>query len=344
MHICIIPHYTDVFQQGVWGEYQNLQDAELIELASSLPDVALRGRAPATVRQYSGAFCWWKKWASAKGVDSFPASPFFVSLYLNYLIQKSSTVAPVEQAVHALSWVHSIAVVDDPTQHPLVGHVVAGAKRILARPTCKKEPITPDILQRLVSRFGGEGASLSEIRTLAICLLSFAGFFRYDEVANLRESDVTFFEDHMVVYVESSKTDQYRDGARVVIARTASATCPVRMMERYRDEANITSDAEKFMFRGLVSSKSGTKLRSSGNLSYTRVRELVLDMLAMIGLDRAKYGLHSLRAGGATAAANAGVPERCFKRHGRWKSENAKDGYVKDTMQERLSVSQKLGI
>ena len=122
------------------------------KLASSLPDVALRGRAPATVRQYSGAFCRWKKWASAKGVDSFPASPFFVSLYLNYLIQKSSTVAPVEQAVHALSWVHSIAVVDDPTQHPLVGHVVAGAKRILARPTCKKEPITPDILQRLVSR------------------------------------------------------------------------------------------------------------------------------------------------------------------------------------------------
>ena len=89
----------------------------------------------------------------------------------------------------------------------------------------------------------------------------------------------TFFEDHMEVYVELSKTDQYRDGARVVIARTASATCPVRMMERYKDEANITCDAEKFMFGGFVFSKLGTKLHSSGNLSYTRVRELVFDML-----------------------------------------------------------------
>ena len=35
--------------------------------------------------------------------------------------------------------------------------------------------------------------------------------------------------------------------------------------------------------------------------------------------------MHSLRAGGATAAANAGVPDRLFKRHGRWKSESAKE-------------------
>ena len=32
-------------------------------------------------------------------------------------------------------------------------------------------------------------------------------------------------------------------------------------------------------------------------------------------------GLHSLRASGATTAANApGVSDRCLKRHGRWKS------------------------
>lgn len=40
-------------------------------------------------------------------------------------------------------------------------------------------------------------------------------FFDNDEVANLCESDITFFEDHMEV-VNSSKTDQHLDGARVV--------------------------------------------------------------------------------------------------------------------------------
>jgi len=47
-----------------------------------------------------------------------------------------------------------------------------------------------------------------------------------------------------------------------------------------------------------------------------------------LGYNPTEFGLHSLRAGGATLAANSGVRDRLFKRHGRWKSENAKDGYV----------------
>ena len=44
------------------------------------------------------------------------------------------------------------------------------------------------------------------------------------------------------------------------------------------------------------------------------------------------------------AAANAGVPDRLFKRRGRWKSETAKDGYVKDNLAERLTVTKNIGI
>ena len=209
---------------------------------------------------------------------------------------------------------------------------------------CKKEPISPQILQQLIARFGGADASLADIRTLTICVLCFAGFFRYDEVANLNEADVAIFDEHMEIYIEASKTDQYRDGARVVIARTRSQTCPVAMLERYITLANIGSDESRSLFRGLVTTKAGTKLRPSGSLSYTRARELVLEMLQKIGLKKADYGLHSLRAGGATAAANAGVPDRCFKRHGQWRSENAKDGYVKDTIEDRLGVTRSLGL
>ena len=66
--------------------------------------------------------------------------------------------------------------------------------------------------------------------------------------------------------------------------------------------------------------------------------------LSSIGLDATKFGMHSFRAGGATAAANAGVPDRLFKRHGRWRSESAKDGYVKDSVKARLSVSKRLNL
>jgi hypothetical protein len=55
--------------------------------------------------------------------------------------------------------------------------------------------------------------------------------------------------------------------------------------------------------------------------------------------DIKSYGLHSLRSGGATAACNVGVRGRLFKRHGRWRSENAKDDYVKDSINDLMFVS-----
>jgi hypothetical protein len=38
--------------------------------------------------------------------------------------------------------------------------------------------------------------------------------------------------------------------------------------------------------------------------------------LEAVGLEKRKFGLHSLRSGGATAAAAAGIDDRLFKKHG----------------------------
>ena len=71
----------------------------------------------------------------------FPAKPLQVALYLSFLIKSAKTSTPVEEAVNSLSWAHNVAVVEDPTDHPLVRQVLAGAKRILDYRTTKKEPI-----------------------------------------------------------------------------------------------------------------------------------------------------------------------------------------------------------
>ena len=116
------------------------------------------------------------------------------------------------------------------------------------------------------------------------------------------------------------------------------------MMERYIKMGNISGAQDLFLFRGIVRTKNGVKLRKQGGLSYSRMRELLLEKLEAVGLDPKLFSLHSLRSGGATAAANAGVPDRLFKRHGRWRSENAKDGYVKDSLSSRLSVTKGIGL
>ena len=112
---------------------------------------------------------------------------------------------------------------------------------------------------------------------------------------------MSIYPEHMEIFVESSKTDQLRDGAWVVIARTNSKLCPVGMMEHYFILGKVTGDPSKHLFRGVCNTKTESKLRNTGGLSYTRAREVVLDMLSAIGLDKRQFGLHSLRAGGASA-------------------------------------------
>ena len=64
-----------------------------------------------------------------------------------------------------------------------------------------------------------------------------------------------------------------------------------------------------------------------------RLRELLRTKLAQLGCNPDEFGVHSLQAGGPMKAANAGVPDRLFKHHGRWKSEAAKDGYIEDSVE-----------
>ena len=72
------------------------------------------------------------------------------------------------------------------------------------------------------------------------------------------------------------------------------------------------------------------------------MREAFRRDLKTIGADPCKFGLHSLHLGGVTMAANGGVSDRVFQR--RWKSVQAKDIYIDDDLDQRLSVSKFLGL
>lgn len=66
---------------------------------------------------------------------------------------------------------------------------------------------------------------------------------------------------------------------------------------------------------------------------YTRLKELLKSKLEELGYPSAEFGVHSLRAGGATTAVGSSIPDRLFKKHGCWQSEATKDGYVEDSFE-----------
>ena len=114
------------------------------------------------------------------------------------------------------------------------------------------------------------------MRTLSICLLGYAGFMRYSEIAGLRRCDIMFCESYMKLFIEKCKTDVYREGSWIYISKTESELCPVKNLILYLDIAKITDESsEEFIFRAATVTKAnpvGT-LRKGKYLSYTRMRE-----------------------------------------------------------------------
>lgn len=234
---------------------------------------------------------------------------------------------------------------DDPTSH-FTRNMVEYAKRHAKPRRLPKEPLTPHMLRSMYHVIGGEEATLLDLRKFCILLLSYTGFLRFDEVSQLTRGDVRFFNTHMLIFLERSKTDIYRDGHTLVTSRLNSPCCPVRILLSYIEHAKIMTD-ELYLFRAVTWwKKRGVYTMRVANhpLSYSTCRVDALDLVARVGFDPRSFGLHSARSGGATEAANRGVPDRLFKRHGRWASDRAKDSYVKDNLDHLLRVSRSLGL
>ena len=99
------------------------------------------------------------------------------------------------------------------------------------------------------------------------------------------------------------------------------------MLEEYIQRSWIHMVSEAKLFR-VIASRKCEKLRELGGLSHGRFRELVKKKMEELCFHSIEFGMHSLKAGGATTATVAGVLDRAFKKYGHWKSKTAKDGYV----------------
>ena len=119
---------------GAWEPLKDLEDEELQELAARLPEAVLKSRGTSTTKKYLGAYKQWKSWAAAHDLPTFPAEMAHVALYLQYLKKSKGSKSAVEEAVHAIAWVHSMAGIPSPTFSPFIHSIVEGMKRELAMP------------------------------------------------------------------------------------------------------------------------------------------------------------------------------------------------------------------
>ena len=250
----------------------------------------------------------------------------------------------ISSSLYAIKWLHRINDYEDPTVNPTVSMLVESAKRLNSKPVVKKDIISTEHLVNSCDLYA-DSQDVIVLRDLTMILLGFSGFLRFNEIVDLRCCDMQFRSDHVALNIKKSKTDVYRSGKEVLISSGQTSACPVTMLQRYLQYSGLVAGSDSYLFKPAC--RSGSKcflLKQNKKLSYTRSRECIVSRLKLVA-PNLHLGTHSLRASGATTAANAdGVSDRCLKRHGRWKTDLAKDGYVEDSLEKKLFITKQLNL
>ena len=162
----------------MWCEFSATFPNHLQPLVSRVQETVLASKAEGTIRTYLAGFKRWKLWASSNCFCHVPANSFHVAAYLQCLISEANSPSPVLNAVYSIDWAQRLAGLPKVSDHPIVSSMVSASQRILGKPKAKKEPITSEMLKALVtSKISDKSPSLSDLRTVALCLLGYAGFF-----------------------------------------------------------------------------------------------------------------------------------------------------------------------
>ena len=199
-----------------------------------------------------------------------------------------------------------------PTDNLIVEAVRSASTRILGTAIVnRKEPISSSVIHDIISRLNLENPV--ELRNVTLYVLSFAGFFRFDEISRIRRNDIFFNEGFMVIKVPKSKNDQLRRGGEVVISEPPSPACPVKPLKKYLTKIQIPPDSRDLISRPISKGKDSCKLIAPDKpISYSTMRQAFRRNLKTTGVDPSKFGLHSLRSG-RSMAANSGVSDRVFQ-------------------------------
>jgi site-specific recombinase XerD len=303
---------------------ENGGNRQLTIYEASAQRYEIRRKAENTKRAYRSAWADFQTWCKQAGFDALPANIEAVRYYLADLADKGKSVSTIEVRRAAISAAHVAArCATDPTHHPDVKELMEGITRVLGKGGDKKEPITLDVLGRIVGAI--DAATIRGKRDKALILLGYAGAFRRSELVAIDVAHVRIIGHiKLIVHIAKSKTDQEGEGTKKYIPRIADpAICPVAAYWDYVDAAGIASGP---MFRRLDRGGHITDKR----LSAQSVALIVKRYAEAAGLDWRNLSGHSLRAGYVTESHGAGADGADIMAQTGHKKDETLRGYIRD--------------
>jgi site-specific recombinase XerD len=297
-------------------------------------EFARQSKAENTLRGYRGDWRHFCEWCEARELSTLPASPETVAGYIADCAGRLK-VGSIQRRLNAIAEAHKAVGVESPTSAGMVRNTIKGIRRTMGTAAVQKAAALTDDIRAMVAM---TDAGLIGVRDRAMILLGFAGAFRRSELVGLDVGDCEFGKDGLTITLRRSKTDQDGAGRKIGIPYGSNPeTCPVRTVQSWMEQSGVTTGP---LLRSI--NRHG-KIRP-GRLSGIDVTRVVKKLAKRAGLDAAKYGGHSLRAGHATTAAIAGATERSIMNQTGHRSVQMVRRYIRNGNLFRDNSAGKLGL
>jgi integrase len=284
------------------------------EATGAIADLVRESLAPNTRAAYLADLAHFEGWGGR-----IPAEPETVAAYLATHADALS-VATLNRRLAALAKVHRSHGMANPTSSELVKSVLRGLKRLKGTAQRQAKPL---LKEDLILALDATGEGLRDVRDRALLLIGFAGGFRRSELVGLTCGDVDRVRQGMILTLRRSKTDQVGEGRKIGIPLARGRWCPAGALEQWLARSGIVQGA---LFRPIDRhGRIGLKPLSGGAVCL-----IVKERFHAIGIDPTGYSGHSLRAGLATSAAQAGVPSWKIRQQTGHASEAMLARYIRD--------------
>ena len=325
--------------------------AELEELSRRAAIYATRARGDGTRRAYRSAWRSFETWCQSLGREPLAADPDTIAMYVVHCADQDFAVSSIRVHLAAIRTAHLLAGRSLDLRHPRLAMVLEGVTRAKgSRPHRQAAPAVPGVLRLMIAARPSPDMALGA-RDRAMLLLGFGAALRRSELVALSLGDVETVPGRgLHILVRRSKTDQQGQGQDVAVWANPDQPgfCPAaalaRWMEHRRSAADLdwTASAASRAARPLFCAVTKTGRLTGERLSDKAVARLVKQAALDAGLDPERYSGHSLRAGLATAAGDAGAGLAELMRQTRHKSTDVALGYLRPADLWRNNVTERV--
>ena len=273
--------------------------------------------APSTIRAYKVNYQRFIEFSESLQTNALPACSKDVANYVAHLTKSGLRSASIRIAVAAISSIHKLNELKDPTRHSDVVIEMKRMHRTLGRTGKQALGITIPILEKMISKTSDD---LRGKRDKALLLLAYDSLCRRGELVSLKINDIVYDDSGIpvLIHLRKSKTDQEAVGKTIRITMKTQAA-----IKGWIDNAKITTG---FIFRGVKNNGHISEFLSPGQIN--RIYKRMATEAKVPKEQIKKISGHSIRVGAAQDLIKSGVSLPILMNRGRWSKPDTAMRYV----------------